>query len=330
MAEKGVLIGEGTLIQVLAGLDGECVKLYIYIKYLAEKNGGRTSCGEVGSFLSLGEEAISAAARELARQGLIHFGAQGRLTLCDTAGTSVLLPEEHPRYLPGEVGAIIEADRQLSDMLALAQKILGKMLSYSAIEKLYGLYDWLGMAPELILRLLEYCAELGKKDMRYIEKVAVSWHEMGISSVAEAERYIERQNYKRTYVYQIQKAFGITDRKLTASELRYIGEWYALGVPMELASFAYDYSVSKTGKLAMAYINKVLVSWDKEGIRTVKQAQESLKQHSEKTAVKRAKKVAAVGNGNVKPFEVYDSGRYDYDEIDALARRKLKKIIGKE
>ena len=88
----------------------------------------------------------------------------------------------------------------------LHRKFLGKMLSYSAIEKLYGLYDWLGMPPDLIVRLLEYCVELGKKDMRYIEKVAVSWREMGIGTVAEAERYIERQNYKRTYVYQIQKS----------------------------------------------------------------------------------------------------------------------------
>lgn len=127
--------------------------------------------------------------------------------MCElTQSAPVSAPEEHPSYLPGEVGAVVASDKQLSDLLAVAQKILGKMLSYSAIEKLYGLYDWLGMPPDLIVRLLEYCVELGKKDMRYIEKVAVSWREMGIGTVAEAERYIERQNYKRTYVYQIQKS----------------------------------------------------------------------------------------------------------------------------
>lgn len=329
MAQKGVTIGEEALTQALPGLDGECVKLYLYIKYLAEKNGGKTSCGELGGFLSMDADTVGNLARELARQGLVRFGAQGVLSVCEfTQSAPVSVIEEHPAYLPGEVGAVIESDKQLSDLLAVAQKILGKMLSYSAIEKLYGLYDWLGMPPDLIVRLLEYCVELGKKDMRYIEKVAVSWREMGIDTVAEAERYIERQNYKRTYVYQIQKEFGITERKLTASELRYIGEWYTLGVSVELAAFAYDYSVTKTGKLAMAYINKVLVSWTKEGVRTAAQAQERLTQHSAQAAAKQARPAPA-GKG-VKPFEVYDSGRYDYDEIDALARRKLKKIIGKE
>lgn len=322
MAQQGIQIGGHALLQVLPGLDGECVKLYIYIKYLSEQNGGATSVSEMGRFLSMPEETVGETVRELVRQGLVRLGAQGSLSLCPEEGARVLA-EEPPSYRPGEVGAILESDKQLSDMLALAQKILGRTLSYSAIEKLYGLYDWLGMAPELILRLLEYCAELGKKDMRYIEKVALSWHEMGIGTVAEAERYIERQSYKRTYLYQIQKEFGIADRKLTASETRYIGEWYALGVPVELAAFAYDYSVTKTGRLAMAYINKVLQAWMQEGIRTAEQAQESLSRRS--TAQPQAGKPK-----QSKPFEVYDSGRYDYEEIDALARRKLKKMIGKE
>lgn len=322
MAQQGIQIGGHALLQVLPGLDGECVKLYIYIKYLSEQNGGATSVSEVGRFLSMPEETVGETVRELVRQGLVRLGAQGSLSLCPEEGARVLA-EEPPSYRPGEVGAILESDKQLSDMLALAQKILGRTLSYSAIEKLYGLYDWLGMAPELILRLLEYCAELGKKDMRYIEKVALSWHEMGIGTVAEAERYIERQSYKRTYLYQIQKEFGIADRKLTASETRYIGEWYALGVPVELAAFAYDYSVTKTGRLAMAYINKVLQAWMQEGIRTAEQAQESLSRRS--TAQPQAGKPK-----QSRPFEVYDSGRYDYEEIDALARRKLKKMIGKE
>lgn len=329
MTENGVTLCEKELLQVLPGLDGECIKLYIYIKYLVQKDSGRTSCAQVSDFLNMSEEAAQAAAQTLARQGLIHFGAKGVITLCAPAAQYEPLPPEPPKYLPGEVGALVEADEQLSDMLAFAQKILGRMLSYSAVERLYGLYDWLGMTPQLILRLLEYCAELGKRDMRYIEKVAVSWHEMGISSVEDAEQYIKRQNYKRSYIYRIQKEFGIADRKLTAVERRYIEEWYLMGVSLELASFAYDYSVSKTGRLAMAYINKVLLAWTKDGIHTAQQAQESIKKHSEE-ATYRKNDGAARGLRETKQFEVYNSGRYDYSEIDKLARQKLKQVLGKE
>lgn len=67
---------------------------------------------------------------------------------------------------------------------------------------------------------------------------------------------------------------------------------------------------------------------DKRGCPYGGAAQELPTQHNVQTAAKQARPAPA-GKG-AKPFEVYDSGRYDYDEIDALARRKLKKIIGKE
>ncbi|MBE7026122.1 MAG: DnaD domain protein [Ruminococcaceae bacterium] len=322
--DDGVFLEESFLLEIMPGIKAEHIKIYIFAKYLAQKNGGKTDLHSLADALTLDISCVREAVHSLASMGIILLGANGIISLPDKNKKTPPYTDERKSYMSGEVSTIIASDKELSDMLSLAQKILGRLLSYQAIEKLYGLYDWLGMSPELILRLLEYCVELGKKDIRYIEKVAISWNEMGISSINDAESYIQKQNYKRTYQYSIQKLFGIDTRSLTPSEQKYIDSWYALGISKELAAFAYDYAVSKTGKLAMAYINKVLVSWHETGIKTASQAQESIKNFVGQNP---QTKTPATPTGKLG---VYNSGRYNYDEIDALARKKLKERLGKE
>ncbi len=319
--QDGVFLEESFLLEIMPGIKAEYIKIYIFAKYLALKNGGKTNLGSIADALTLDMSCVREAVHSLAEVGIILLGANGIISLPDAKKKSDSYDNERKAYMPGEVSTIIASDKKLADMLSLAQKILGRLLSYQAIEKLYGLYDWLGMSPELILRLLEYCVELGKKDIRYIEKVAISWNEMGIANITEAENYIQKQNYKRTYQYSIQKLFGIDTRSLTPSEQKYIDSWYALGISKELAAFAYDYAVSKTGKLAIPYINKVLTAWNESGIKTPSQAQESIKNYSGQNPQSKA------SNNNLG---VYNSGRYNYDEIDALARKKLKERLGKE
>lgn len=323
---SGVFLEENFLLEIMPGLTEIQIKIYIFAKYLAGKNNGKTDLQTISDALNIDVSLARDNAVLLARDGIIKLGANGLITINALEFKADPI-EEKKEYLPGEVGAIINSDKNLSDMLNIAQKILGRLLSYQAIEKLYSLYDWLGMDIDVILRLLEYCAELGKKNISYIEKVAVSWHEMGISTVDDAEEYIKHQNYKRSYVYKIQKLFGIDNRRLGASESKYIDSWYARGISAELASYAYDYSISKTGKFSMAYINKVLISWDDENIKTVKQAQDSLKRYSAQNEQKQAPQQNKPVKNN---FGVYNSGRYNFDELDVLARKKLKDRLGKE
>ncbi len=323
--DVGVFLEEKFLLEIMPSVDAEYIRIYIMAKYLSKKN-GRTDVQTVSDALGMDRNLVYMAVRSFESKGVMSVGKDEIIDFDnDKKATAVT---DRVAYVKGEVGAAIEADRSLADMLELAQKILGKMLSYPAIEKLYGLYDWLGMTPELILRLLEYCAEIDKKDMRYIEKVALSWHEMGISSVAQAEEYIKHQNYKRSYEYKIKSVLGIGDRALAVSEQKYIQQWYEAQMSVELVRFAYDYCVTKTGKYAVAYINKVLMAWHENGIKTPAQAKTEIEKFSAQRAENKSQ--AASAGRNSKKLEVYNSGRYDYDKIDALAREKLKKRLGKE
>ena len=57
--------------------------------------------------------------------------------------------------------------------------------------------------------LVGYCVQKGHKSMRYIEKIAASWAEAGITSVKQAK--LETANHNMT-IYSVMNAFGIGSR----------------------------------------------------------------------------------------------------------------------
>ena len=76
------------------------------------------------------------------------------------------------------------------DMLNDIEKLLGRPLSPKEMTTYLGWQDDFNFSSELILILFEYCISKGKSDYRYIEKVAINWHNLKISTVEDAQNYI--------------------------------------------------------------------------------------------------------------------------------------------
>lgn len=81
-----------------------------------------------------------------------------------------------------------ENNRQL---LLIVEGYIGKPLSVSEIKTVYFISEQLHFSNELIDYLVDYCVGRGKKDFRYIEKVACNWAEEGISTPAAARRSVQ-------------------------------------------------------------------------------------------------------------------------------------------
>lgn len=317
------------------GTKAEYIKVYIFARLLAQKNGGTVTAEQLCEQMGADEKEIN---------GALAYFAECR-ALCIKADHSACFPSPEgqraptvqdcaPAYDTSEIYEQIADNAELGQLFELAQAILGKMLSGSAVRILYGLYDWLGMPPSVILRLLEYCAGMGKRDMRYIEKVAISWHQMGIMTDEMADTYIKAQDKRSRYQNDIRRILGISGRNLAPSEQRHVDLWYQTGIDTELIEMAFDYCVRQTGKLSIAYMNKVLLSWREQGISTAEEAQKNLQAHA---AAGRQRSAAAFDSGrspsgrvNRRELEVFSSGQYDYGEIEGLARKRLKERITKE
>ena len=83
-------------------------------------------------------------------------------------------------------------EEEFEGILYVAQYLLPGGVSRSHIQKFEYMVEYLGMSSELIEFLLDYCASIGKTSPRYIESVALDWHEKRIQTVKQAKNLIEQ------------------------------------------------------------------------------------------------------------------------------------------
>lgn len=83
-------------------------------------------------------------------------------------------------------------EEEFEGILYVAQYLLPGGVSRSHIQKFEYMVEYLGMSSELIEFLLDYCASIDKTSPRYIESVALDWHEKRIQTVKQAKSLIEQ------------------------------------------------------------------------------------------------------------------------------------------
>lgn len=179
----------------------------------------------------------------------------------------------HARMTASEIHDLTQRQPVIRSLLHETEAILGKTLTSADISTIISLYDWAGISPNVILMVVAYCASLEKKNLRYIEKTALSWQEMGLDNDQAIEAYLDRQTVIRKREQEVKKAFGIYDRNLTAKERDYIEKWYEeFQFSIDLIQLAYEKTVDRTGKVSFPYLHKILSSWKEKGITTPQQA----------------------------------------------------------
>jgi DnaD/phage-associated family protein len=294
--------------------NGAYVKVYLYALNLAYK-GISEDNSEIAKKLNLLESDVVNAFEYWSKEEImtinndcIYFNGQSN----DRNDTIKKSPEaKMQKKVPQNVANIMSENKILADLCSLSQEILGKTLNNNDIETLYWFYDELGFSPEVIIMLLEYCVSKDKRNMKYIEKVAISWHENGIITMDAVDNYIRDEKEKNSYFYSLRKLFGITDRNLSKSEELYLKTWHdEYGMTDEMVALAYEYCILSTNKLSFPYINSIIKGWHEKGIKTIPDAE---KDHEEF-------KMRNNNNNkfNERDLDVYNSD-VDYDEIAKLA-----------
>lgn len=148
-------------------------------------------------------------------------------------------------------------------LLFIAEQYLGRTLSPSDVRSILFFSDKLHFSEDLIDYLLQYCVERGKKDFRYIEKVAIAWAEAGVKTPEDAEARTSR--YDKS-VYSIMNALGKSDSP-TKRELSYIQKWTEeFGYEPDVIFEACERTVLATDKHRFEYADKILSSWKASGV----------------------------------------------------------------
>ena len=100
------------------------------------------------------------------------------------------VPAGSSRYSDAASVEAFKSSAKRAQLLFVIEQYIGKPLAPGEIETVYFISEQLHFSDSLIDYLLQYCIDRGKKDFRYIEKVAVNWAENGITTPKQAERAV--------------------------------------------------------------------------------------------------------------------------------------------
>lgn len=173
-----------------------------------------------------------------------------------------------PSMTPSEIAKRIEADEEMKFLFAGAESIYSDILNHTKQCSLIWMHDYLGLPADMLLMLMEYCKSVGKLNVRYIEKTAVSWYENGIVTHEAADFEITRLKNLSGYQAKVKAIFGIQNRNLSSQQEQYIADWSRKNISTDLVSYAYDKAVDNEAKRIFSYVDSILQNWYVNGLDT--------------------------------------------------------------
>ena len=174
----------------------------------------------------------------------------------------------------------LRSDEDFQELVFCVQTYTEKIFTPTDTEKLAYLYDVIGMSKDLLEYIAEISVQKGKKNISYIEKIALSLHEKVITTVEEAkEDNVKFYNENRAVL----KAFGIYDRVLAPVESRFVKKWFdEYCFSPEIVVEAISRTVLNTSSQSFTYADGILTRWYKENVRTLADIKALDEKHGEK------------------------------------------------
>ena len=252
-----VTIPAPDLRKLLAGAGGDAALLYLYIK-----SGNAPDQAEKD--LQLTPARYSCAAATLRQMGM--WPEERR---------NVIMTGERPNYTERDVLDAMDTDNSFRGLYGEVQRLLGRNLNTEELKIILGFVRYLGLPGEVICVLVSYCRDRARQkgsyrnpSLRAIEKEAYHWAEQGIDTLEEAAAYIHNQNMRNSRISHLMGILQIRGRNLTAAEERFAQSWLDMGFADEVITMAYERTCVNTGGLNWPYMNKILASWHKAGLKT--------------------------------------------------------------
>ncbi len=271
--------------------------------------------------------AVSEPAPAAGRTDSVSFGA----------APAAAAPSPKPVYSVAQVNRL-SGDEEFAQILYIAQKYMNKVFTPRDCQVFAYLYDTLKFSPELLEYLVEYCVQNGHVSVRYMETVAINWHEQGFRTPDEAKEYAEGFNND---AFSVMKAFGLNDRRPATEEQKMITKWFReYGFGRELVLMACNRTISAIHTPSFRYTDKILSDWKLAGVRT-KADVEALDEKRSKSRAQSAGGQAQGGRssggqgagqadgGRRKSNQFHNFKQRDTD-YDALVLKQLKERVNQQ
>ncbi len=278
------------VVPLLGRADGDAVKVLLY---LAAKGG--TSRDKIATELAISPDTVNQAVAFWRGTGLIDTDTDGRKRAAPPAesatdATGSIRVEDSakpirsganasaslPRYTTEELSALLESRRELAALIDECSHVFGKVFSTHEVSILLGIVDYLNVDGEYLLLLLAHCAKIGKKSVRYVETVAFSLYDDGVTDLATLQERLKKREQMEEQEGKIRALFGLNSRALTTKERKMIETWlFTYQYGQDVITRAYEMTVDAIGKPSIPYTNSILERWAAAQLHNLEQIEQA-------------------------------------------------------
>ena len=331
MAKKKIKYINGEMpadiASILANADEDDLRILVLMQMLADSNGEVREDVSIENILDIPSVKVDASLKFWRGAGIIGVARSTKKKADEVSSNeplaneiSVSIPTAHRNgavesngvdvYGSVELATLIEKRAVTACFVDEAQKVFGKTFNAYDTNIVVGLVDQYGFEEEAVLAILAYVLRLGKKGVKYAEKIALGLYDEGYTTAVEVLERINSIEQAKETIYKIKNMFGFGTRELTKAEKDMFSRWtQTYGYDIDVIRIAYDITVNAIQKPVPKYADKIIEKWYSEGLRTLAdvEAYESNKKETK-------------SNGEVqKSYEIDDF-------FDAALKRSFKDL----
>ncbi len=226
--------------------------------------------------------------------------------------------EAPKQYTPAEVLSFGN-NKEIKDLMMLAQCYSQKQLTQNDMNTIIFWYDGLSMSPALIEFLINHCASNGHTSLSYMNRIALSWADQGISTLKEAEQNVlmHSEGYRAVI-----SNLGQQNRSLNPTELAFLNTWVnEYGFSPELIGEACSRATLRGTASPMKYANRILEEWRNNNVKTMDDVYALDDKYANTVAVKKTVSISTKGNA----ARVHNFNERTDTDWDALELKLLQK-----
>ena len=287
MAKKKIkyINGEmpGNIASILANADEQDLKILVLMMMSADENGEIGENVSIESILDIPSETVDASIKFWSGAGVIGTSRTAKKK-ADEQNTASTVPTAHRNgavesngvevYGSAELATLLEKRAVTACFVDEAQKVFGKTFNAYDTNVVVGLVDQYGFEEEAVLAILAYVLKLGKRGVKYAEKIAIGLYDDGYTTAVDVVDRINAIEQAKETVYKIKQMFGFGARELTKSEKDIFSKWInTYGYSVEVVRIAYDITVNSIQKPVPKYTDKIIEKWYSEGLRTLEEVE---------------------------------------------------------
>lgn len=204
------------------------------------------------------------------------------------AAKKPLRPAQETKELSaGEVAKSI-GDGSFAAFIETAEQTVGRVFNLRELNIITGLLDSTPFSQEYLLTLICYCKTKTKRfSFGYLEKTAYSMLERECLTLDDLNAYLALVERVSSEEWKLRRLFGFGERRLSPREREYFERWVGkYGYTVEVIGIAYDITVNNTGKVALAYMDKLITRFYENGCRDVATVEALLEKERAEQAAK--------------------------------------------